>query len=119
MKLLVLLASAGVAAGLSSAAPPQRLACASGSSRPQSVNSLQPVSRLPPVKMQSMFTRARTTKLAVFVGATAASVRFVGPPGATLARAFGGSLAATLSGIIDSHAAVSYGYGASLVWLAT
>ena len=70
------------------------------------------------IDMQSAFTPARAAKLAAFAGLTAASVRLAGPPGSVLARVFGGSLAATLTGVIDGHAAVSYGYGASLMWLA-
>eukprot|EP00966_Prymnesium_polylepis_P153506 3545075-Prymnesium_polylepis.1 len=57
-------------------------------------------------------------KLTLFTGCTAASLSSGGPPAATLGHAFLGPLAAALPGALDTHLAVGYGYGASMIWQA-
>ena len=53
---------------------------------------------------------------AAFAALTAAALAYDAPPRAMLARAFAGCLACVLPGVYDTHLAVSYGYGASMLW---
>jgi hypothetical protein len=62
---------------------------------------------------------ARLGKGALFATITAVALRAGGgPPAKCLGRVFVGTLACVFPGLLAPHAAVSYGYGASLVWQA-
>ena len=67
---------------------------------------------------KSTLSSGRLLKLSLFAGVTYGSLA----SGASVGKAMGlkvvaGSLAATLPGVVDSHLAVSFGYGLTMLWM--
>lgn len=58
----------------------------------------------------------RIAKLAGFTAASAAALSAGGAPRGVVLAALAGSVACTTPGLVDGHLAVSYGYGAAMLW---
>lgn len=83
------------------------------------LSALRERSSAPFMASKPVWNPVRLAKLSVFAAATGCSLAYGGSPSrAILAKAFSGSLACTMPGLLDAHLAVSYGYGASLAWQA-
>lgn len=63
--------------------------------------------------------KTRLPKLALFTSLSAVAASLAGPPLPLYTNVLAGSLVSTLPGLYDAHLAVSYGYGAALVWQAS